>query len=42
MINALKLVSVHRGHDPRDFACSSAAAAAAMHGAALGAELGAR
>jgi N-methylhydantoinase A len=39
MINALKLVSVRRGHDPRDFALVVFGGGGAMHGAALGAEL---
>jgi N-methylhydantoinase A len=39
MINALKLVSVRRGHDPRDFALVACGGGGAMHAAALGAEL---
>ncbi|MEM7540790.1 MAG: hydantoinase/oxoprolinase family protein [Pseudomonadota bacterium] len=40
MINALKLVSIQRGHDPRDFALVVGGGGGAMHGAALGRELG--
>jgi N-methylhydantoinase A len=39
MISALKLVSVRRGHDPRDFVLVAAGGGGAMHAAALGAEL---
>ncbi len=39
MINALKLVSVRRGHDPRDFVLVAFGGGGAMHAAALGAEL---
>ncbi len=39
MINALKLVSVGRGHDPRDFVLIACGGGGAMHAAALGAEL---
>ena len=39
MISALKLVSVQRGRDPRDFALLVAGGGGGMHGAALGAEL---
>lgn len=39
MINALKLVSVRRGHDPRDFVLVAAGGGGPMHAAALGAEL---
>ena len=39
MINALKLVSVRRGHDPRDFVLVVGGGGGAMHAAALGAEL---
>jgi len=39
MINALKLVSVRRGHDPRDFVLVACGGGGAMHAAALGAEL---
>ena len=40
MINALKLVSIQRGHDPRDFALVVGGGGGAMHGAPLGRELG--
>jgi N-methylhydantoinase A len=40
MINALKLVSLNRGYDPRDFALVAFGGGGAMHAAALGAELG--
>src|SRR5439155_24939850 len=39
MVNALKLVSVRRGHDPRDFVLVAFGGAGPMHAAALGAEL---
>jgi N-methylhydantoinase A len=39
MINALKLVSVRRGYDPRDFILVACGGGGAMHAAALGAEL---
>jgi N-methylhydantoinase A len=39
MINALRLVSVRRGHDPRDFVLVACGGGGAMHAAALGAEL---
>lgn len=39
MINALKLVSVGRGHDPRDFVLIACGGGGAMHAPALGAEL---
>jgi N-methylhydantoinase A len=39
MISALKLVSVRRGHDPRDFVLVAAGGGGPMHAAALGAEL---
>jgi len=42
MINALKLISVQRGHDPRDFAMLAYGGGGAMHAAALGRELGVR
>ena len=42
MIDALKLVSIVRGHDPRDFAMVVAGGGGPMHGAALGRELGVR
>ena len=40
MINALKLVSIQRGHDPRDFSLVVGGGGGAMHGAPLGRELG--
>lgn len=40
MINALKLISVQRGHDPRDFSMLAYGGGGAMHAAALGRELG--
>ncbi len=40
MVNALKLVSVNRGFDPRDFTLVAFGGGGAMHAAALGAELG--
>ena len=40
MINALKLVSIQRGHDPRDFALMVGGGGGGMHGASLGRELG--
>ncbi|MCZ6721034.1 MAG: hydantoinase/oxoprolinase family protein [Proteobacteria bacterium] len=40
MINALKLVSIQRGHDPRDFALIVGGGGGAMHASALGRELG--
>ena len=40
MINALKLVSIQRGHDPREFALVVGGGGGAMHGAPLGRELG--
>lgn len=39
MVNALKLVSVNRGHDPRDFALVAFGGGGAMHAAQLAAEL---
>lgn len=42
MINALKLISVQRGHDPRDFSMLAYGGGGAMHAAALGRELGVR
>jgi N-methylhydantoinase A len=39
MINALRLVSVRRGHDPRDFVLVACGGGGAMHAAALGTEL---
>ncbi len=40
MINALKLVSIQRGHDPRDFSLVVGGGGGPMHGAPLGRELG--
>jgi len=40
MVNALKLVSLNRGHDPRDFTLVAFGGGGAMHGVALGQELG--
>ena len=40
MINALKLVSIQRGHDPREFALVVGGGGGAMHGAPLGRDLG--
>ena len=40
MLNALKLVSIQRGYDPRDFALIAAGGGGAMHAASLGRELG--
>lgn len=40
MVNALKLVSLNRGHDPRDFTLVVFGGGGAMHGVALGMELG--
>ncbi len=42
MINALKLVSVNRGHDPRDFTLVAFGGAGGMHAVELAAELGIR
>ena len=42
MISALKLVSVQRGHDPRDMILLVTGGAGPMHAAALGRELGVR
>lgn len=39
MVNALKLVSLNRGHDPRDFTLVAFGGGGAMHAAALGQEL---
>ncbi len=39
MINALKLVSIQRGHDPRDFVLVVGGGGGAMHGAPLGRDL---
>ena len=40
MINALKLVSLNRGYDPRDFTLVAFGGGGGMHGVALAAELG--
>ncbi|MEP3050133.1 MAG: hydantoinase/oxoprolinase family protein [Erythrobacter sp.] len=40
MINALKLVSINRGHDPRDFTMVAFGGGGAMHAAALAKEMG--
>ena len=40
MINALKLVSIQRGHDPREFAMVVGGGGGAMHGAPLGRDIG--
>ncbi len=40
MINALKLVSIQRGHDPRDFVLVAGGGGGPMHAAPLGRELG--
>ncbi|MEM9108160.1 MAG: hydantoinase/oxoprolinase family protein, partial [Pseudomonadota bacterium] len=40
MVNALKLVSLNRGFDPRDFTLVAFGGGGAMHAAALAAELG--
>jgi N-methylhydantoinase A len=40
MINALKLVSLNRGYDPRDFTMIAFGGGGGMHGAALASELG--
>lgn len=42
MINALKLVSVNRGHDPRDFTLVAFGGGGGMHAVALASELGIR
>lgn len=42
MVNALKLVSLNRGHDPRDFALLAFGGGGAMHGVALAQDLGAK
>ncbi|MDP7640861.1 MAG: hydantoinase/oxoprolinase family protein, partial [Alphaproteobacteria bacterium] len=41
-INALKLVSIQRGHDPRDFVLVVGGGGGGMHAATLGRELGVR
>jgi N-methylhydantoinase A len=40
MVNALKLVSINKGHDPRDFTMVAFGGGGAMHACALAAELG--
>jgi len=40
MVNALKLVSLNRGHDPRDFTLVAFGGGGAMHAVALAEELG--
>ncbi|MBW7922374.1 MAG: hydantoinase/oxoprolinase family protein [Rubellimicrobium sp.] len=40
MVNALKLVSLNRGHDPRDFTLVAFGGGGGMHAVALGEELG--
>jgi N-methylhydantoinase A len=42
MINALKLVSLNRGHDPRDFTLVAFGGGGGMHAVGLAAELGIR
>ncbi len=42
MVNALKLVSLNRGHDPRDFTLVAFGGGGAMHAVALAGELGAK
>jgi N-methylhydantoinase A len=42
MVNALKLVSLNRGHDPRDFTLVAFGGGGGMHAVALAAELGVR
>lgn len=42
MVNALKLVSLNRGHDPREFTLVAFGGGGAMHAVALAAELGVR
>src|SRR5262249_37144740 len=42
MINALKLVSVNRGYDPRDFTLVAFGGGGGLHAVALAAELGIR
>lgn len=42
MVNALKLVSLNRGHDPRDFTLVAFGGGGAMHAVALAQELGVR
>ena len=40
MINALKLVTIQRGHDPRDLTLIASGGGGSMHAATLGRELG--
>ena len=40
MVNALKLISVNRGYDPRDFTLVAFGGGGGMHAVALAAELG--
>ena len=40
MVNALKLVSLNRGHDPRDFTLVASGGGGAMHAVALAKDLG--
>tara|TARA_B110000467_G_scaffold63611_1_gene58001 strand:+ start:665 stop:2722 length:2058 start_codon:yes stop_codon:yes gene_type:complete len=42
MVNALKLISVNRGYDPRDFSLMAFGGGGALHATALGKELNAR
>lgn len=42
MVNALKLISLNRGYDPRDFALVAFGGGGPMHGIALATELGVR
>ena len=42
MVNALKLVSLNRGYDPRDFTLVAFGGGGGMHGVALAQELGIR
>jgi N-methylhydantoinase A len=42
MVNALKLVSLNRGHDPRDFTLVAFGGGGGLHAVALAAELGIR
>jgi len=42
MVNALKLVSIQRGHDPRDFVLTVGGGGGPMHAATLGREIGVR
>ena len=42
MTNALKLISVNKGYDPRDFAFIAFGGGGAMHAVALAQEIGAR